>query len=212
MNPRYCHSGPDRNRMGKNPSHFVFACTGAFTLTVHKRPGAPSIAPLRWVGLRTVTQPPGRCLCRCLFSLTRTQNRHFDRSCSRICEQCSGEIRFSTSTLRQPKPSFALVFRFPPPTPGCPIHRASAMGGNVNSQPASGRCLCRCPFSLTRTQQPSFRPKLLAHLRAAQWRNPLLYLEPLAVRQRSETRVTPEKHPSRITSKHYAHSYSNAPE
>jgi hypothetical protein len=28
---------------------------------------------------------------------------HFDRSCSRICEQRSGEIRFSTQTLTQPK-------------------------------------------------------------------------------------------------------------
>jgi hypothetical protein len=32
------------------------------------------------------------------------KNRHFDRSCSRFCEQRSGEIRFSTQTASQPLP------------------------------------------------------------------------------------------------------------
>jgi hypothetical protein len=32
----------------------------------------------------------------------KPKDRHFDRSCSRLCEQRSGEIRFSTSTVRQP--------------------------------------------------------------------------------------------------------------
>jgi hypothetical protein len=31
-----------------------------------------------------------------LFSSTQTKDRRFDRSCSRVCEQRSGEIRFST--------------------------------------------------------------------------------------------------------------------
>ena len=30
------------------------------------------------------------------FFLSKPENRHFDRSCSRLCEQRSGEIRFST--------------------------------------------------------------------------------------------------------------------
>jgi hypothetical protein len=34
---------------------------------------------------------------RCFFSPPKPKNRHFDRSCSRFCEQRSGEIRFSTS-------------------------------------------------------------------------------------------------------------------
>jgi len=37
-------------------------------------------------------------LCFCLFSSTHSRSRHFDRSCSRFCEQRSGEIRFSTHT------------------------------------------------------------------------------------------------------------------
>jgi hypothetical protein len=39
-----------------------------------------------------------------LVLLTQTKKRHFDRSCSRFCEQPSGEICFSTQTASQPLP------------------------------------------------------------------------------------------------------------
>jgi hypothetical protein len=39
-------------------------------------------------------------------------DRHFDRSCSRVCEQRSGEIRFSTYALSQPTLEPLLLFFF----------------------------------------------------------------------------------------------------
>jgi hypothetical protein len=51
---------------------------------------------------------------------TQTKNRHFDRSCSRPCEQRSGEIRFLPMVFPQPthSPAFtipAIYFsHFPP--------------------------------------------------------------------------------------------------
>ena len=47
-------------------------------------------------------------VCRCRSSSTQTKNRHFDRSCSRFCEQRSGEIRFSTTTRSRPTPRSCL--------------------------------------------------------------------------------------------------------
>jgi hypothetical protein len=36
-------------------------------------------------------------------------SRHFDRSCSRFCEQRSGETRFSTSTASRPRLQLLLL-------------------------------------------------------------------------------------------------------
>jgi hypothetical protein len=41
------------------------------------------------------------CSCRSPSSSIQPKNRHFDRSCSRLREQRSGEIRFCTSTVRK---------------------------------------------------------------------------------------------------------------
>jgi hypothetical protein len=52
-------------------------------------------------------------LLPCPPSPPKPKDRHFDRSCSRLCEQRSGEIRFSTSTVRQPPhrpPTIASAF------------------------------------------------------------------------------------------------------
>jgi hypothetical protein len=57
-------------------------------------------------------------VCRCRSSSTQTKNRHFDRSCSRFCEQRSGEIRFSTTLSPLPTPRSCLcLFSFPRPKP-----------------------------------------------------------------------------------------------
>src|SRR6266566_1218576 len=65
------------------------------------------------VGMRTVTQPPGRCLCCCLFSLIRPSNRHFDRSCSRLLRAAQWRNPLLFSTLRRPKPRLGLSSTFP---------------------------------------------------------------------------------------------------
>ena len=41
------------------------------------------------------------CSCRSPSSSIQPKNRHFDRSCSRLRKQRSGEIRFCTSTVRK---------------------------------------------------------------------------------------------------------------
>src|SRR6266567_3102726 len=57
-----------------------------------------------------------------VLSFPLHKNRHFDRSCSRFCEQRSGEIRFSTQTLTQPKRLCLLL-----PTPySLPLSRSTA--------------------------------------------------------------------------------------
>jgi hypothetical protein len=71
----------------------------------------------------------------CLFVfLTIEQNCHFDRSCSRFCEQRSGEIRFSTSTISWPSPLHLplAVLLHEITISGCPVspsHRALTVGG-----------------------------------------------------------------------------------
>jgi hypothetical protein len=46
------------------------------------------------------SEEPPHLPLRLPVSSTQTKNRHFDRSYSRLCEQRSGGIRFSTDTLR----------------------------------------------------------------------------------------------------------------
>jgi hypothetical protein len=63
-----------------------------------------------------------------------SKNRHFDRSCSRFCEQRSGEIRFSTHTFAKPTSAHLPVSS----------HRALCDGGTARTQPASAPLLLPC--------------------------------------------------------------------
>jgi hypothetical protein len=67
-------------------------------MTIHRRPVLSSLNANR----------------RCLFSLRqKTNNRHFDRSCSRLHrEQRSGEIHFSTSAASATHAAFAVALVF----------------------------------------------------------------------------------------------------
>jgi hypothetical protein len=111
------------------------------------------------------------CFCRARPLPPKPKDRHFDRSCSRLCEQRSGEIRFSTSTVRQPphrpptsafallsdprrRPAVVLVFQ-PCHLPGrahlegCaenPVtSRKSTPLGCAENKPGRGPPLCRRP-------------------------------------------------------------------
>jgi hypothetical protein len=84
--------------------------------------------------------------------------------------------------------------------PGCPIHRALCDGWDVNRHPSPGRCVCCCLFSLTRTRNRHFDRSCSRLLRAAQWRNPLLFSTFAAIGGNANFRPHSRCHPRRPTS------------
>jgi hypothetical protein len=58
------------------------------------------------------------------FPPSKQTNRHFDRSCSRTCEQRSGETPFSTQTVTQPSPVSCQPPNRQNPLPNNNIHLA----------------------------------------------------------------------------------------
>ena len=68
------------------------------SLNFLQEPGAPCLASETWVHSRKA-----RTALFSLFHSLFHETCHFDRSCSRFCEQRSGETRFSTDIFSQPK-------------------------------------------------------------------------------------------------------------
>jgi hypothetical protein len=88
-------------------------------------------------------------------NLRPTKDCHFDRSCSRLCEQWSGEIRFSTQTLLDTTSRYlAVAVPLPVPLPVPAVILSAAKDpDDIDSPPPSN------PF------QPGSQPCLSTHLR-----------------------------------------------
>jgi hypothetical protein len=69
----------------------------------------------------------------------KPKDRHFDRSCSRLCEQRSEEIRFSTSTVRQSTPLPLLFLLSSPKGICCCLVFRIRAGLQPRVQPAAKR-------------------------------------------------------------------------